>query len=385
MQYKTVASLENSTALPKPRMPSNTAAYLVPNPSKHLEIKEAPYTKPAPNQVVIRNRAVAVNPVDWMLPIFGGYSWIKWPFVLGTDSAGEVVEVGSKVTRFRVGDRILGQAVGQDETINTSVQSSFQLYTVLIEDMACRIPDNVPYEAACVLPLGASTAACGLFQKDQLNLQLPTLEPKPTGETLLVWGGSSSVGSNAIQLAVAAGYEVFTTCSAPNFAYCTSLGATRCFDYKSPTVRADIINAFKGQKTAGAFTVGEGGADAALEIMHHCTGNKFVAMATYPGPSAAPKHFVIPRTILTFVSWMIATTIKSKLRGIGWKLIFGTTLVHNGVGKAIYADFLGQALEKGIYKCKPDPMVVGHGLEKLQEAFDTQKNGVSAKKVVITL
>lgn len=366
-------------------MPANTAAYVVITPQKHIEVKEAPYTKPAPNQVVIRNRAVAVNPVDWMLPIFGAFGWLKWPFVLGYDSAGEVVEIGSSVTRFKTGDRVLGLAVGQDEKINSSTQSSFQLYTVLLEDLTCSIPDNLSYEAASVLPLGLATAACGLFQKDQLNLQLPTMAPEPTGKTLLIWGGSTSVGTNAIQLAVAAGYEVFATCSPRNFELCKSLGAAQCFDYSSPSVRADIIRAYKGKKTAGALTMGNGAAEAAFDILHHCTGDKFIAMASYPAPANKPKHFVVPQTIFNFLSWTVATTIKSKSRGIGWKFIFGISLMYNEVGKAVFADFLDQALEKGAYQCKPDPMVVGDGLEKLQEAFDIQKKGVSAKKVVLTL
>jgi NADPH:quinone reductase-like Zn-dependent oxidoreductase len=366
-------------------MPSNIAAYVVTTPKKHIEIREAPYTKPEPNQLVIRNHAVGINPVDWMLPIFGAFGWMKWPFVLGSDSAGEVIEVGSEVTRFKPGDRVVAQAVGYDEKVNTSTQSSFQLYTVVLEDMTSPIPDSVSYESASVLPLGVSTAACGLFQKDYLNLQHPTVNMKPTGKTLLIWGGSSSVGSNAIQLAVAAGYEVFTTCSPRNFDYCKSLGAAQCFDYSSPTVNGDIIKAFSGKTTAGALTIGKGSAEAALSILSHCSGNKFIAMVSFPEVPDSSKSFPVPRTILTFMSFVASTTVKSKLRGIGWKFVNGTDLIRNEVGKAVFTDFLGQALEKGVYQCKPDPMVAGDSLEKLQEALDVQKKGVSAKKVVLTL
>jgi NADPH:quinone reductase-like Zn-dependent oxidoreductase len=74
----------------------------------------------------------------------------------------------------------------------------FQLYTTLQTNLASPIPASMAYETAVVLPLGLSTAAAGLFQKSFLNLQLPA-EParQPTGKTLLVWGGASSVGSNA--------------------------------------------------------------------------------------------------------------------------------------------------------------------------------------------
>jgi NADPH:quinone reductase-like Zn-dependent oxidoreductase len=57
--------------------------------------------------IVVRNHAVAINPIDWIKEVAGDavFNWIKYPFILGCDSAGEVVEVGSAVTRFKVGDR----------------------------------------------------------------------------------------------------------------------------------------------------------------------------------------------------------------------------------------------------------------------------------------
>jgi NADPH:quinone reductase-like Zn-dependent oxidoreductase len=65
--------------------------------------------------------------------------------------------------------------------------------------MTTKILDSMPYETAVVLPLGLSTAACGLFQDDMLRLDLPlSVRPKPTGQTVLIWGGSTSVGVNAI-------------------------------------------------------------------------------------------------------------------------------------------------------------------------------------------
>ncbi|WP_369077099.1 alcohol dehydrogenase catalytic domain-containing protein [Paractinoplanes maris] len=61
------------------------------------------------DQIVVRNHAVAVNPLDWVIQVAGrvAYAWLKYPAVLRTDLAGEVVEAGSAVTRFRPGDRAL--------------------------------------------------------------------------------------------------------------------------------------------------------------------------------------------------------------------------------------------------------------------------------------
>lgn len=149
--------------------------------------------------------------------------------------------MGPKVTRFQVGDRVDGLGLGM--VTNRSAEGAFQeAYTILQTNMASELPSKISFESAAVLPLGLSTAAARLFQDTYLKLQYPT-EPRrmSTDKTLLVWGGASSVGSNAIQLAVAAGYEVFTTASAGNFDHVLKLGAARVFDYRSTTVCDDLV------------------------------------------------------------------------------------------------------------------------------------------------
>jgi hypothetical protein len=69
---------------------------------------------------------------------------------------------------------------------------------------------------AAVIPLGLSTAAARLYEKEILGLPLPTAGPKSTGKTLLIWGDGNSVGSSAIQLAVASSLRVTTTASKYN-------------------------------------------------------------------------------------------------------------------------------------------------------------------------
>jgi NADPH:quinone reductase-like Zn-dependent oxidoreductase len=95
-------------------MPSNAAAWLTSSKAKSLEVKSAPYTPPSENEIVVKNGAVAINPADWMKIDLGNllFSWVKFPFILGTDVAGEVVEVGRGVSRFKIGDRVVGHAVG---------------------------------------------------------------------------------------------------------------------------------------------------------------------------------------------------------------------------------------------------------------------------------
>ncbi|KAA6409148.1 MAG: zinc-binding dehydrogenase family superfamily [Lasallia pustulata] len=344
----------------KPEMPSNTAAWLLAQKVRPLAVKSAPYTPPGENEVVVKNGALALNLVDWARQDLGDalFSWTTYPCVLGSDVAGEVVEVGTGVSRFQTGDRVTGLAIGL--TSNRPADGAFQSYTILPEHMASPIPSTLSYESASVLPLGLSTAACGLFQKDYLALQLPSSPPEPaTGDTLLIWGGSSSVGSNAIQLAVAAGYEVIATASPKNFDYVKKLGASQVFDYHSETVVADLVKAFNGKASAGALAIGNGSAEPCVEVVHKCRGKKFVALANPPS--------------------------KELPSDVAVKFIFGSDLKDNEVGPAIFVNFLPKALEDGSFIAAPDAEVVGEGLESVQGGLDLLKKGVSAKKYVISL
>jgi NADPH:quinone reductase-like Zn-dependent oxidoreductase len=372
-------------------MPSNRAAWLTAKSARPLEVKSAPYTRPAANEIVIKNGAIAVNPVEWSKQLVGDmmFSWIKYPFVLGNDLAGEVVEVGKGVTRFKPGDRVLGHALSMDPTVNKSAEGAFQEYTVVRANMASPIPTSLSYEEACVLPLCLSTAACGLFQKDYLALDYPSASPKdrkPKGKTLLVWGGSTSVGSNTIQLAAAAGYDVITTASPKNFEYVKSLGASEAFDYHSKTVVRDIIKALRTKKIVGAVAIGNGSTEAAMEILAKTNGSKFVAQASFPWPDKVPSTaLALVGTMLSLVWWNFSIFIKSKFKGVKTKFIFGSTLVSNEVSRVIYDEFLPDALAQGSFIAAPKPLVVGKGLEHIQEALDLHMKGVSAKKVVVSL
>ncbi len=372
-------------------MPTNTAAWITAKHAK-LDVGAAPYPQPGQDQLVVLNHAVAVNPIDWIIQVEGAltYGWLSYPAVLGSDVAGEVVEVGAGVTRFRVGDRVFAHAVGTDKDTNRAAEGAFQAYTAVLERMAAPIPDTMPFQDAAVLPLGVSTASCGLFQKDQLGLRHPSVGAEATGETVLVWGGASSVGSNAIQLAAAAGYEVITTASPRNFDYATSLGAGPVFDYHSPSVIPEIIAAFQGRTLAGAIAIGDTGAASCVRIVSRCRGNKFVSIASPPVSFTTLAdgnrgRFERARVLLRLIGSNVGLQLRSRSHRVATRYIFGTTLKNNEVSTAIYRDFLPDALAEGRYAAAPKPLVVGTGLHELQRAMDIQLKGVSAAKVVLTL
>ncbi|KAF9880435.1 zinc-binding dehydrogenase [Colletotrichum karsti] len=371
-------------------MPSNRAAWLTAKKQKPLEVRPAPYTPPGDDEIVIKNRTVAINPVDCFKQEAGDilYGWVKYPCVLGNDVAGEVVEVGpgAAAKRFKIGDRVLGHAVGLDKRCNKASEGGFQEFVVLRSKLTTPIPDSMSFEEACVIPLGASTAACGLFMKDFLGLQHPHVDSKPNGEILLVWGGSTSVGCNAIQLAIGAGYEVITTASPKNFDYLKSLGAKEAFDYRSPTVVQDIIATFRNRISAGAIAIGAGSMIPCVEVVAASKGRKFVAQASVAGSGKPPANASeLLSTIWSVTCESLVVFVKSKWHGVANKFIWGSDVMANEVGEAVYRDFLPEALENGKYIAAPKPQVIGTGLELVQEGFDRLMRGVSAAKIVITL
>lgn len=346
-------------------MASNSAAWLVAPKAKPLEVKSAPLWTPGDNEILLRNHAVAINPIDEAFQTRAIYP-LKYPTILGHDVAGEVVAVGPNVTNFKTGARVLGHAVGM--ATGRHQDNAFQNYTILYNNMASEIPDDLSFEKAAVIPLGFSTAAAGLFQDDLLNLKLPTEPAAPAGsagQTVLIWGGASSVGCNAIQLAVAAGYSVIATASPKNFDFVKTLGATQVFDYRSPSIIDDLVAAFDGLTSAGALDCVGGSAWTA------CTS----VLARLP-ESAGGKKFV-------------ATTKRGHPdppAGVQMKALFAITIKDNRVGKAVYEEYLPAALKAGSFVPAPEPLVVGKGLESVQVAIDRySQGGISARKIVVVL
>ncbi|KAH8594181.1 chaperonin 10-like protein [Bisporella sp. PMI_857] len=379
--------------------PNNQAAWIPAKKVRPFKVDDAPYTPPGPGQVVVKNTAVAINPFDWVLQYIGPAlaRYIKYPFIFGTDVAGEVVEVGPNVERFCVGDRVSGSATAIAKEVNSPTEGGFQLYTVMRQHMLTPIPSHITDEQASVLGLGLGTAAFGLFSPDYLGLDLPKI-PAPTEvvgksgkpRAIIITGGASSVGSNAVQLAVSAGYQVLSTSSPKNFDYVKGLGATHVFDYRSKTLVKDLLGALKGHELVGAYTIGDGAVKACTAVMRKHDPKltrKFIAVAGTIIPPEKLTSFVGKGT---FFIGMMGDMIKSsgtRLRtGVEAKFILVDGLIDpNSVVARIYMDFLPQALEKGQFVPAPPLQIVGKGLDKIQDALDLQRKGVSGKKLVVTL
>lgn len=190
-----------------------------------LRFDDAPDPQPGPDELLVRVRATAVNRAD-TLQRRGGYPPPEGASViLGLELAG-TVERGAGP--WQVGDRVMAVVTGGGYA---------ELATVPI-GMAMRIPDNLSFTQAAALPEAFLTAYLNLF----------TLGKLQAGERVLIHAGASGIGTAAIQLARAAGAQVFTTASSEaKLQRCRELGADITINYKEESFAARVAEATGGQ------------------------------------------------------------------------------------------------------------------------------------------
>jgi NADPH:quinone reductase-like Zn-dependent oxidoreductase len=347
--------------------PTNSALWLAKRGAR-MSVGPAPYTAPGAGEVVVRVRAIGLNLVDGIPGLAYRFvlPWLTFPAVVGGDVAGEIVEVGPGVERLSVGQRVLGMAAGSEKNRNRAAEGAFQLYVVLMENLVSPIPDSMSFSHAAVLPLQLSTAATGLFQQDHLALALPTVGAAERNETVIVWGGSTGVGANAIQLARNAGYRVVGTSSAHNFDFLRSLGATAVVDRSSRSAVAELIAAVGDSPLAGTIAIGRGSLPPTVAVAARVPGSKRVV-------ASEPENVTRMRGP------------RSRHRGVRVSGIWGGTLKDNEVGAAIYEGFLPGALAAGTYRSAPTPLIFGEGLAAIPAGLERLRKGLSASKIVVTV
>jgi NADPH2:quinone reductase len=201
-------------------------------PPEVIVYGELPEPKPGPNQCLIRVGAVDVNPIDTY--IRGGmiHARLDFPFILGRDLAGTVVEAGSNVTRFKPGQRVWATSQGADGRPGT-----FSELAAVDEQWLNPTPSRASDEEMAALSLVAMTACLGLTNAVRLG----------RGETLFVNGGSGGVGSSVVQMAKALGARVITTAGNEVKAdICRRLGADHVIVHKSEDIAEGVRKAAPG-------------------------------------------------------------------------------------------------------------------------------------------
>ncbi|MFC7490004.1 MULTISPECIES: NAD(P)-dependent alcohol dehydrogenase [unclassified Knoellia] len=194
-------------------------------PEKVVSVRTVPTPTPGVGEVLVRVRAASVNALDWHyvtgLPMFARPSLgLRRPKrqVPGADASGEVVAIGERVTRHRIGDQVFGELDG----------GGFAEYAMAPEDWWQPLPEGVSHEQATTLGVAAETALQGL--RDWGNLR--------EGQRVLIAGASGGVGSFAVRLAKLLGAtHVTAVCSTRNVEHAQAGGADRVVDYTRQDVR----------------------------------------------------------------------------------------------------------------------------------------------------
>ncbi len=178
---------------------------------------ELPDPSPSDGEIRVRLEAAGVNPFDWKIAdgILKDHRPHVFPLILGVDGAGTVGAAGSKVRRFRVGDRVFGQFLHDPIGRGTYAEQ----VAVPETNALVRIPPALSSLEAAALPTAGMTALDSL---DKIGLS--------PGMSLLVVGASGGVGSFVVPLAVAAGIRVVAIARSSSHARLRSLGAIETVD-----------------------------------------------------------------------------------------------------------------------------------------------------------
>ncbi|KAH0880769.1 hypothetical protein HID58_068163 [Brassica napus] len=203
-----------------------------------LELREnVPVPNLNPNEVLVRARAVSVNPLDCRIRAGYGRSVLQphLPVIIGRDISGEVAAVGNSVKAFKVGQEVFGALHP------TALRGTYTDYGILSEEELTEKPSSVSHVEASAIPFAALTAWRALKSNARI------LE----GQRLLVFGGGA-VGFAAIQLGVAFGCHVTASCVGQTKDRILAAGAEQAVDY----LTEDIEVAVKGKFDAVLDTIG---------------------------------------------------------------------------------------------------------------------------------
>jgi NADPH2:quinone reductase len=273
-----------------------------------LKLEEVSDPTPGPGQVVIRVKAVGVNPVETYVRA-GNYGPMRFPFTPGNDSAGVVEAVAPDVRQFKVGDRVY-----TDKTVT----GSYAQLTLADAFYVHALPDRATFQQGAGVGTPGGTAYRGLFQRGR---------GKP-GETVLVHGATGGVGTAAVQLARACGMIVVGSSSTEKGRkYVLEQGAHHAVDH-DVTQRLEEVRSFTDGK----------GFDLIIETAAH----KNLA-ADIPALAKAGRIVVIGSRGKIEIDPRDTMSREADILGL---MLFGATPVEH---RAMYSA-LSAALESGVFR-----------------------------------
>ena len=195
------------------------AAYITATggPPESILVGDLPTPRPGPGEVLVKVGAAALNPIDLYLRSGLVPMVASFPYIVGTDIAGTVADIGPGATRFRIGDRVWGSNQGL-----LGRQGCASEYAAVDEEWLYPTPDRLSDAEAASIALTGITAHLGLFERGKLA----------GGEFAYVSGGAGGVGSMVVQMAKAVDARIATTAGRPETReLAEALGADLVLDY----------------------------------------------------------------------------------------------------------------------------------------------------------
>ncbi|PTV57816.1 NADP-dependent oxidoreductase [Acinetobacter seifertii] len=310
-------------------------------------------TKPSVTEdtVLVKVHAASINPLDLRVleGEFKAILPVKFPFILGNDFAGTIVEVGSKVTQFKVGDEVYAK---------TDLNGAFAEYTLVEESSLSLKPKNLSMGSSASLPLVSLTAW-------QALVEIAKIQP---GQKVLIHAGSGGVGTIAIQLAKHLGATVATTTSGKNFRWVRELGADIVIDYKTTDFENEIKDFDLVLDTQGGKIL-----EKSLNVLKR--GGRVISISGPPDHAFAEAinanwflKFIIP-----LLSWSIRN--KAKKRGVTYSFLFMKPNGHQ-------LSQISELVEAG--KIKP-VVDTEYAFSQINEALQYVNTGRTKGKVVVNI
>ncbi|RMZ90995.1 hypothetical protein DV736_g1773, partial [Chaetothyriales sp. CBS 134916] len=329
-------------------------------------VTDRPPPKLRPDYVLVDVKAVALNPTDWKHVHYSGLNHAG--HLSGCDFAGIVAEVGPSLSKaWKAGDRIAGLAHGGNEL--QAEDGAFAEQIVVKAGAQVRIPDTWSFEDAAGLGVAYVTVGQGLYQA--MGLNWPN-DPVKESEWILIYGGSSGMGTVGTEFAKLSGYKVVTTCSPRNFDLAKSFGADEVVDYKDPEAVEKVKKIVGGQVKYVWDTISD------QQTADFC--GKVIAPG---GKLGAIRSEVPKREDITITCTLGYTAIGEEVRKPWATVPEEITRAHYEWMKK-WVSLVDGLLEEG--KIKPHPPRVHKGLENVLEGMEELKEGkVSGQKLVYTL
>ncbi|KAF2629075.1 GroES-like protein [Macroventuria anomochaeta] len=342
---------------------SNKAAFLETEKGS-IVVRDAEIAQPGEGEVLVKVQACAIQPADTKVAK-QVLMTLEYPSVLGSPVAGTIEALGSGVTKVAVGQRVVcGTKIF---THKKARYGGLQRFTVVDESEVVKIGD-VGFTKA--VTLGSYTPPAALFGKSALNMHWPTvpasaLPASEQGKKILIWGGSSAMGSLSISYAKQAGYTVISTSSQHNLDLLKSLGADHIFDHSDPAT----VNAIRD-----LFPI-----DYWLDTISLNSTVSTILKILAPEGEPVTKANIL---LLLPPAWL---GIDSFPDGVTMQFHrFSTRAPENAEWHKHFLGtngFMEQGIKSGVIKGVA-PEVLG-GLDKVETGLDTVYNGVSGKKIVI--